>query len=145
MLTLSLERLAAENPSISYVHAFPGVTATPLLTRGSSGLLGLLMRYVVSPIVRALVAYPVADVGARTLFYATNASFSVAETAGRGTSLPAGVSRASPSAGGVFLVGEKGDAVDNEAVLGGLRKQLAEKVWSHANEVFGRVAVAERG
>ena len=31
MLTLSFEHLARENPTVSFVHAFPGLVSTPLL------------------------------------------------------------------------------------------------------------------
>jgi NAD(P)-dependent dehydrogenase (short-subunit alcohol dehydrogenase family) len=43
MLTLAYEYLARENPRISFVHAFPRFVATPLFTRGSTGVLRLLM------------------------------------------------------------------------------------------------------
>ncbi|KAH6884864.1 hypothetical protein B0T10DRAFT_539774 [Thelonectria olida] len=139
MLTLFLERLASENPKISFVHAFPGLTSTPLLTRGSSGIVSVLLRWIFVPIVTSLFAYPVKDVGAKTLFYATNARFSVAETAALNTPLPEGLPKADQTAGGIFLVGEKGDPVDNEKVLVGLRKQLAEKVWVHTTQIFDKV------
>jgi hypothetical protein len=43
MLTLAYEYLARENPRISFVHAFPRFVATPLFTRGSTGVLRLLV------------------------------------------------------------------------------------------------------
>ncbi|KAI5462034.1 hypothetical protein BGZ63DRAFT_354472 [Mariannaea sp. PMI_226] len=139
MLTLTLERFASENPKISFVHAFPGLTSTPTLTRGSSGLVGIIMRWIVSPVLNALFAYSVDDVGAKALFYATNARYSVTETAALCTPLPDGISKAKPTVRGVYLVGEKGDPADNEEVLQDLRTQVGDKVWKHTSEIFDRV------
>lgn len=139
MLTLTLERFASENPRITFVHAFPGLTATPLLTRGSSGILGFLLRWVIAPLV-GLFASNVDDVGARALFYSTNARYSVAEYSNLTTPVSDGLSRASKTERGVFLVGAKGETPQNDEVLRDLRDKSAEKVWKHTTEVFDRVA-----
>ncbi|KAM0269023.1 hypothetical protein ACHAPA_004632 [Fusarium lateritium] len=135
MLTLTLERFAQENPKISFVHAFPGLTATPLLSRGSSGVIGFLLQWIVTPLGGLFFASP-EDVGARALFYATNARFTVESAEASATPIPEGLSKASRSAGGVFLVDPKSEAFDNEKVLVGLREKSAEKVRAHVDQVF---------
>lgn len=138
MLTLILEHFAKENPKISFVHAFPGLTATPLLSRGSSGIIGFLLQWIVTPLGGLFFASP-DDVGARALFYATNARYTVEETSEAATPIPEGLSKAARSAGGVFLVDNKSEAADNEKVLVGLREKMADKVRAHVDSVFERV------
>ncbi|EFX06377.1 short chain dehydrogenase reductase [Grosmannia clavigera kw1407] len=75
MLTLAFEHLARENPRISFVHAFPGVVATPLLSRGSTGIKRLLMAGIVQPLV-SLFSLSVDEAGARALFYLTSDRYS---------------------------------------------------------------------
>ncbi|KAF5541719.1 dehydrogenase reductase sdr family member 12 [Fusarium mexicanum] len=138
MLTLTLERFAKENPKISFVHAFPGLTATPLLSRGSSGIIGFLLQWIVTPLGGLFFASP-EDVGARALFYATNARYTVEETEKVATPVPEGLGKAGRSAGGVFLVDNKSEAADNEKVLVGLREKMGDKVQAHVDSVFERV------
>ncbi|KAF4464759.1 dehydrogenase reductase sdr family member 12 [Fusarium albosuccineum] len=138
MLTLLLERFAQENPKISFVHAFPGLTATPLLSRGSSGIIGFLLRWIVTPLANTLFA-SADDVGARALFYATNAVFTVESTSASANTAPQSLAKATQTPSGLFLVNEKSEAADNENVLVVLREKMTEKVRIHASEVFERV------
>ncbi|KAF4451249.1 Dehydrogenase/reductase SDR family member 12 [Fusarium austroafricanum] len=138
MLTLMLERFAKENPKVSFVHAFPGLTATPLLSRGSSGITGFILQWIVKPLTGLFAASP-DDVGARALFYATNARFTVEETEAQAVPIPEGLSKAARSAGGVFLVDAKSEVADNEKVLVGLREKMAGEVRAHVDKVFGGV------
>ncbi|KAF7562156.1 hypothetical protein G7046_g1992 [Stylonectria norvegica] len=139
MLTLVLERFAKGNPNISFVHAFPGPTATPLLTRGSSGIISMLLKWLIVPILNTFVAASADDVGARSLFYATNARYTVEGTAALSNPVPEGLERAQQSAGGVFLVDSKSETIDNEAVLAKLRLSVANRVWDNYNEILERV------
>ena len=133
MMTLALEHLARENPRVSFVHTFPGIVATPLLGKTSSGFLGVILRTVVMPLLR-LFATNVAVAGANGLFYATSARYSVDEGL---VPRAEGVEAAKKSAGGVFLVDAKGESADNEQVLGSLRKKgVNNLVWEHTMEVF---------
>lgn len=139
MQTLVLEKFAQENPNISFVHSFPGLTATPTLTRGSSGIVGYLLRWIVSPILNTFVASSVEDVGARSLFYATNARYTVESTSATANPIPQGLVKAEQSARGVFLVDAKSESVDNEKALVELRERLAKKVWEHTQQIFNKV------
>ncbi|GKU08246.1 unnamed protein product [Fusarium langsethiae] len=135
MLTLILERFAQENPKISFVHAFPGLTATPLLSRGSSGIIGFLLQWIVTPLGGLFFASP-DDVAARALFYATNARYTVEEAESSAVPVPQGLEKAKLSAGGVFLINEKSEAADNEKVLAGIREKMAGLVQAHLDNVF---------
>ncbi|KAH7021949.1 hypothetical protein EDB80DRAFT_693872 [Ilyonectria destructans] len=138
MLTLILEKWAAENPNISFVHQFPGTVATPLFTRGSSGVTGFLLRWVVSPIICTFFAASPEDAGARSLFHATNARYTVTARESRSVPIPEGLERAKQSGGGVFLVSDKSESADSEKVLADQRR-LTEKVWEHTQQIFARV------
>lgn len=138
MLTLMLEKWAAENPNISFVHQFPGTVATPLFKRGSSGVIGFLMRWIVSPIICTFLAASPADAGARSLFHVTNARYTVPTRQGLSVPIPEGLETAKQSGGGVFLVTDKSESADNEKVLVEQRK-LTEKVWEHTQQIYARV------
>ncbi|KAJ4243808.1 hypothetical protein NW762_014683 [Fusarium torreyae] len=138
MLTLLLERFAQENPNVSFVHAFPGLTATPLLSRGSSGFIGFLLQWIVTPLANTFFT-SADDVGARALFYATNAMFTVESTEASANPTPQGLDKTARSAGGVFLADNKSEAPANEKVLAPIREKSADKVEAHVKDVFKRV------
>ena len=133
MLTLAYEHLAWENPRISFVHAFPGWVATSLLSKGSTGLLRLLMRWIVQPL-GGLFATSVDEAGARALFYSTSDRYSVSD----GTvPLAEGIEKSPKSKGCVFLSNEKSESVNNEKLLTDFRARgVDEQVWRHTMEIF---------
>ncbi|VUC35363.1 unnamed protein product [Clonostachys rosea] len=139
MLTLTLERWAKENPKISFVHSFPGLTNTPLLYRGSSGITGFILQKIIAPFINTFVASSVQDVGARSLFHATNARYTVDDTASLSAAKPAGLEKAPVTKGGIFLVNDKSEGTGDEKVLAELRSSSADLVAAHLEEVFSIV------
>ncbi|KFA54049.1 hypothetical protein S40293_09840 [Stachybotrys chartarum IBT 40293] len=141
MLTLAYEYLARQNPGVSFVHAYPGAVATPLLSRGSTGLLRLLMTGFIHPLVKSF-ATPVDEAGARALFYLTSDRYSMKN----GTvPLADGIEKSPLSAGGIFLSNEKSESVDNEKVLADFRARGVDKqVWTHTLEIFDTCAAIGR-
>ena len=145
MGTLALEKLAAAHPRVSFVHTYPGIVDTPLFGRmATAGLLGLLVRCLLAPLVR-LFARPVAEAGQLGLFFATSGRYSVdggglvpPGDAGGAAALEKGAR--SNGGQGIFLVGAGGECVENERVLAPLRKKdMERKVWEHTEAVFARV------
>lgn len=133
MMSLTLEHLASENPRISFVHAFPGLVATPLFNRISSGIRGVVLRYLVAPVVR-LFAKDITEAGQRGLFTATSAQYSVDDSI---VPLAGDVQKAKRSKGGIFIINEHGEAADNEKVLEDFRKRgVDKKIWDHTMKVF---------
>lgn len=57
MTTLSFDYLAREYPRKSFLHVFPGLTGTGLLGRSATGVLGLVMRWVVEPVLGGFCCY----------------------------------------------------------------------------------------
>ena len=141
MLTLAYEHLARENPRISFVHAFPGWVATPLLSKGSTGLLRLLMRWIVQPL-GGLFATSVDEAGARALFYSTSDRYSVSD----GTvPLAEGIEKSPKSKGCIFLSNEKSESVNNEKLLTDFRARgVDEQVWRYTMEIFDACAIKRR-
>lgn len=137
MLTFALERFAAENPRISFVHTDPGLVATPILWKGSTGLLGLLLRWVVVPVLNAFFTMSVDEAGARALFYATNARYTVPQTSSQAVQIPNGLQHVGTTAKGVFLLNANGEATGSEKLLGDLRlRGVDQKVWEHMQAIF---------
>lgn len=137
MNTLAFEHLASENPRISFVHAFPGLVATPLLGRLSGGFIGVLLRYIVSPLVH-LFGRTAAEAGQRALFTLTSARYSVDDGI-----VPLGddIKKAERSKGGVFIVDENGETADNVKILEDFRSRGVDtKIWDHTVEVFDIVS-----
>lgn len=142
MGTLVLERFAAANPRVSFVHEFPGVVATPLFGRAAGGIKGAAIRYLIAPLLFLFARSP-AEAGQRSLFAATSGRYSVGDgivplVLAGGVSGPAPQKAARSNAGkGIFLVNAKGGITDNERVLGPLRKKGVDKmVWDHTEGVF---------
>lgn len=130
MGTLALERIAREHPRLSILHCHPGPVATPGLAR--SNAFGL------NP------SNPRSqdEAGQRILFAATSDRYAVqsavqsAVPPGR-VPVPEGLQPASPSAGGIFLLGADGEVKDSEAVLGPMRERgLDERVWLFTKTKF---------
>ncbi|KAK0735100.1 hypothetical protein B0T26DRAFT_816629 [Lasiosphaeria miniovina] len=129
--TLSLERIARENPRISIVHWFPGTVATPGLARAN--------RFGMSP------PNPTsqADAGVRALFLATSDRYAVQPGL---VPVPAGLGAAKRSGGGIFLVGATCESSDNERVLAPLRNRGVDKVvWDFTQKIFDACAAQAGG
>ncbi|KAF2671865.1 short-chain dehydrogenase/reductase [Microthyrium microscopicum] len=143
MGTLTLGHFATENPGISFVHAFPGFVATNnLTTKGSSGLVGLLLRLILPPI-RWLFAISPKEAGARVLSYATSARYAVA--GGESTSVPlaTGLERAKQMDNRVFLVGGDGESVGKQALLNDCKSRgVDDAVWAWTQKVFSTLTAA---
>ncbi|KAJ5725558.1 short-chain dehydrogenases/reductase [Penicillium malachiteum] len=50
MTSLAFEKLAAQNPSISFLHVFPGIMATPLMKTSVGFLMGAVIGFLLKPI-----------------------------------------------------------------------------------------------
>jgi hypothetical protein len=122
MGTLSLERLAKENPRVSIVHWFPGPVATPGLA--STKKFGMSPPNPMS----------VEESGARAVFLVTCDRYAVQ---GGLFPMPDGLENVKKSGRGLFLVNPQGESTDNERVLAGLRERgVDEEVWTFTQQVF---------
>ncbi|CAK1365370.1 unnamed protein product [Cercospora beticola] len=116
MMTLSFDNFFSqpENSGKSFVHVFPGLTSTGLLGRSAEGVLGVMLRWVVEPLLGALVMGKAEDVGERMLFYAVSEEFE------RGS----------------WSLGWVGKKVENAVSKGYRGRGFGEKVVEHNERVF---------
>lgn len=123
MGTLSLEKLAQENPKLNIVHWYPGPVGTP-------GMAKIKQHWEVPHEMSE------AEAGARGLFLATSDRYATKDGAGLVPLLP-GLEAAKTSGGGVFLVDPEGETTDNEEVLAKMRgDHLGDKVWKFTQGIF---------
>jgi hypothetical protein len=135
MGTLVLGRFAAQNPEISFVHAYPGSVATTTFSKGSTGIVKLLLSWVIQPIINTFFATSVDDAGARALFYLTSARYAVVPNTG--TPLPTGVEPAVAAYKRLFLADANSEDTGNKALLSDFDvRGVSDKVWEFTQDIF---------
>ncbi|KAI1742432.1 hypothetical protein F4680DRAFT_445995 [Xylaria scruposa] len=135
MNTTSLDKLASDNPEVTFVHSWPGWVSTGNVRRGvlENSIWGWFVRLLLDPII-GLVAMRDDESGQRHLFQSTSAAFG-----GRGVPWQGkpGQNSLEQQANGLFLVNYKCDCTPNAKVLPVLREKALKKVWDHTHEVLG--------
>lgn len=136
MTTLFMERLARENPSIAFVHEYPGVVATPMVTTGASfgPFMKFLLSWIIAPLMKPFMMTP-GESGERGLYHATSTHYS-AKRDGCEMTGSDGV-----KGSGCYGVGANSEPALNEGVLGPMREKGVDgKIWDHTMGEFDRVA-----
>jgi hypothetical protein len=150
MIDFSLEAIAKDAPSVSFIHDYPGFVDTGIFEK-TSGALAAAIRGV-SKVSDALFRsrreryIPIEQSGERHLFLATSARYGPADGEVLGTPLGSEVSPARDSCGkvggGVYIVDENLESASPEVerLLGQMRKEgMREKVWKHTEGEFNRI------
>lgn len=135
MTTLAFEKLAKENPTVGFIHVYPGIVKTDLLsTSAGKGIFGFMMRWIIQPLT-SFMSITAEESGERMLCYATSDKFAGPDIKGQDSI------RVSKSVvDGCWILDENGKASQNEKVLSKLRSQDGEaKVWEHTLEEWKRV------
>ena len=149
MHTLALEQIAKTNPSVSFVHVFPGWVCTDFveklfnsvsrLNSTTYNILMALVGWLLLSIFR-LIATPVKESGERQLFHATSPAYPSARTLQSCNHEAEGAFECSVPGNGVYRVYVTGETKSDTKVLGPFREaHMTEKVWDHTNEVFADV------
>lgn len=169
MTSLFYEEAAARNPGVAFVHAYPGLVKTGILTAPFWPWLGWLLERTLLPLMTPF-AVSLKEVGERSVFYATSARYpardaladgaSTATTSARqeataawdrgsekipGVPLPDGLNVAQGAGnngrvgGGAYLVGWNGEHRENKVMAGFRKEEMGSKVWEHTLGVFERV------
>ena len=115
MHTLAFDKLAAQNPEKGFLHVFPGLVSTGLLGRSATGVLGMLFRYVVEPVL-ALFATKPEEMGERVLYYGTSEQY----------------------AKGSWALDWDGTAKNEKVLVEYRERGMAEKVEEHNLKIFER-------
>ncbi|MCJ1391815.1 hypothetical protein MMC18_004682 [Xylographa bjoerkii] len=148
----ALEELAKTNPSISFVHVFPGFVNTGQLDRFMKTAPGLwawpawLAQWTLVPLVSFFAQTP-DGIGEMMLFIATSARYPPAEVKGDGfmVAVPTGVTVAKSSyekdgkGSGVYRLNQHGESAPDTPVLADYSKQEAGKtIWESTEGVWTR-------
>jgi hypothetical protein len=158
MTTLEVEELSIRNPSISFIHLYPGWVKTNLYLSETS-MMPKLMSYVVFPTLSMYkmlpfvtpIAIGVGESGERTVFIGTSARFPPARPVNpnaAGTKLLPGMSVALgtngyPGSGG-YALGWDGEPNGNQKLLQSYRDTGAiKRIWEHTLGVFEKVAAGK--
>ncbi|KAI9825350.1 MAG: hypothetical protein M1826_007028 [Phylliscum demangeonii] len=163
MNTLAMTELAPGYPTVSFIHAFPGVVLTGGFDRLAEhwpALLRVLFLRLAVPLVRPFTV-PLEECGERHLFLATSARYPPKVVGGveedgdgkgdgkegkalAGVPMPAGVEVAQGADGspgsGCYMLGVDGEPVGDRALLDDYRARgMGKTVWAHTQTVFDRV------
>lgn len=128
-MTLTLSRVASDNPEIDFIFNLPGLVPTEI--HAGSMFDKWYGRWLFS-----LVGVSVEDAGERSVFLMTSARFG-----GKGVPLQSGattlLTMKKAESGGLFCVNSKLEGVQQEKVMSKLESQDAErKIWARLQEVL---------
>ncbi|KAE9375016.1 NAD(P)-binding protein [Stipitochalara longipes BDJ] len=125
-MSLTLSRLAEENPSVIFIFANPGLVVTNIYSHGYGGKWYMkAFVTVIKPMMR-MVALSEADAGERSLYLLTSAWFGGAALTMKKT-----------ESGALFSITYKLESVQWESVMTEVqRKDAAIKFWSRVQEVL---------
>lgn len=134
MNTMALEKLADENPNVTFIHSWPGAVNTGNVRRGSdpNSIMAWIVWLFLEPLI-GLLGFSDDESGQRHLFQSTSAAFG-----GRGIPWKGkpGVNSREKQADGLFLVNSKCDCTPNAKVMPLLREKAQQKIWDHTQEVL---------
>lgn len=135
MNTTTLEKLANDNPKITFIHSWPGWVNTGNVRRGlddPNSIMAWFVWLILEPLI-GLFAISDEVSGQRHLFQSTSAAFG-----GRGVPWKGkpGVNSLGKPADGLFLVNYKCDCTPNAKVMLWLREKALGKIWNHTQEVL---------
>ncbi|KAI3393159.1 hypothetical protein diail_4684 [Diaporthe ilicicola] len=134
MNTMALEKLADENPGVTFIHSWPGWVNTGNVRRGRdpNSILAWLLWLILEPLI-FLFSFSDDESAQRHLFQSTSAAFG-----GRGVPWKGkpGVNSWERQANGLFLVDLKCDCTPNAKVMPRLREKAQGKIWDHTLEIL---------
>ena len=134
MNTMTLEKLANENPNVTFIHSWPGWVNTGNIRRSAdpNTITAWLFWLLLEPLIYFL-SFSDEESGQRHLFQGTSAAFG-----GRGVPWKGklGVNSLGKQADGLFLVNYKCNCTPNAKVMRILREKAQAKIWDHTQEVF---------
>ncbi|KAK5653064.1 hypothetical protein OQA88_9350 [Cercophora sp. LCS_1] len=131
LTTITMDRLAKENPGVTFIHSRPGAVNTGNVRRGWAGgssFVGGALTAVIE-FLTWLVGFSNEESAQRHLFESTSAAFG-----GRGT--PWTGTKGVATAGGLFLVSDTCECTPNSKVVDVLRGKQ-EALWEHTQTILG--------
>ncbi|KAJ5673845.1 short-chain dehydrogenases/reductase [Penicillium macrosclerotiorum] len=118
MTSLAFEVLASQHPSVSFLHVFPGIVATPLMKNSMGSVVGTIIGFLAKPI-----AMSAEESGEWQTWLSTSPNFAPKN-----------------SGQGVYLLNHNGKDATNQSLMAEFRKKgFPEIVWKHTQDTFGRI------
>ena len=118
MTSLAFEKLASQYPSVSFLHVFPGIVATPLLKKTVGSAAGSILGFLMKPI-----AISAEESGEWQAWLSTSPNFGRKE-----------------SDEGAYILNHNGKDATNKALMTDLRQKGFPKiVWEHTEDTFNRI------
>lgn len=135
MNTITLEKLADDNPEVTFIHSWPGSVNTGNVRRGidpGSIVVAWLIWLILEPLI---YLFSMTDHKAeqRNLFQCTSAAFGGHGVPWKGKP---GKNTRGEVQNGLFLVSYKCDCTMNAGVVPLFREKAREKLWDHTQEVL---------
>lgn len=134
MNTTSLEKLANDNPNVTFIHSWPGWVNTGNVRRGidPGSIMAWFVWLILEPLI-SIFSFSDEESGQRHLFQSTSAAYG-----GRGVPWNGkpGVNSLEKPTNGLFLVNYKCDCTPNAKVMLILRQKALVKIWDHTQEVL---------
>ncbi|KAL9581153.1 MAG: hypothetical protein Q9212_004068 [Teloschistes hypoglaucus] len=145
LITVSLEALARDAPSVSFIHHFPGSVQTNLARGGEGAAIYVLKQ--VFKLIGPMINMPNEECGERQLFLATSGKYPSEHLEASGLPLTAGdrpvaKGTSGKSGSGVYSVGSDGESSGARVMelLARFREDgMVEQVWRHTHEEFTRI------
>ncbi|KAK1242060.1 hypothetical protein MKX07_000046 [Trichoderma sp. CBMAI-0711] len=134
MNTISLEKLASENPDVTFIHSWPGWVDTGNARRGwdEGSILARVFAFVVETLIY-FFGFSHEESGQRHLFESTSAAFG-----GRGIPWGGkpGVNSLGKAENGLFLADYKCDCRLNAKAMSTLREKDQGNIWEHTKNLL---------
>ncbi|KAI1324932.1 hypothetical protein F5Y16DRAFT_379642 [Xylariaceae sp. FL0255] len=135
LITVTMDKMAALNPDVTFIHSMPGWVATGNVNRGyePGSKWGFFVWIFLGPLIK-LFSMSLEVSGQKNLFQSTSAAFG-----GRGTPWdgPAALNTKNEPANGLFLVNHNCNSTPNAKVIAILREKAQVKVWNHTQDMLG--------
>lgn len=123
MTSLAFEVFASRHQSISFIHVFPGIVATPLMKNSMGSIGGAVLSFITKPI-----SISASESGEWQVFLSTSTEF------------PARNASSGQLSGGSYIVNHTGMDVTNKRLMAQLReKGFPDTVWKHTLDTFDRI------
>ncbi|OGM47240.1 hypothetical protein ABOM_003989 [Aspergillus bombycis] len=139
--SLAIEYLASQYPSMSFIHVFPGLVRTSLMTSSFGSLLGSVIG-----LLTRLLSISEQESGERNVFLATSMAYPPAAHTGDPPAKQVKVATASTgeAGGGSYLLNYDGTDATNKTLMADYRaRDYPKKVWEHTLGVFQRTLGAD--
>ena len=118
MTSLAFEVLSSQHPSVSFLHVFPGIVATPLLKKSMGSVAGTILGLLTKPI-----SISAEESGEWMTWLSTSPTFTPKN-----------------SGQGAYILNHDGKDATNQSLMAQLReKGFPGIVWKHTQDTFTRI------